>query len=247
MDDFEDKMRLIQCFWCLDYEHTKNKCPYINKPPTCNNCADTGHIQKECVKTTSRCHHCQQFGHPAMARVCPVYRTHYKATMKEIEDAIIAKYLQTSSRSMPNMTSTQHDDLERVHDLVTAVSASISVAYTAGEFVSSLYSILKASSPTGSGPPPALTYGADLDMSDDSIIVPPEDHTFKPAIKTHDKVVRRPAQTHEASRHVPDIQPPQEFSTPRSSPGTPRRPGSSPVISYSPSIMTCGLWEPRNL
>ena len=198
MDLAQDKLKLIQCFHCLQYGHTSNKCDQKDEPPICAQCAVPGHTYKDCDIAQSKCHHCQVQGHPATARVCPAYRKVYRETMKLLEDHIISKYLATTSVSTPPVSTppmSTPPPKQDVDDLISAVNASMSVAYTATDFITSLFGILRASSPTRPDNIPPMTYDLDLSFEDDNMAAA--------AQAPVNQVVRQPLPTQESSQPEP--------------------------------------------
>ena len=74
-----EKLRLIICYHCHALaDHVKPDCPYLKAPQFCSRCGGRGHPAWSC-KENPHCLHCEG-GHPANARVCPVYRDTFKET-----------------------------------------------------------------------------------------------------------------------------------------------------------------------
>ena len=152
-------LKLIQCYHCLEFSHPKNLCPRSSEQQICGRCSDRGHAASTC-EATSKCYLCGEQGHPATARCCKVYKETFR--LKIIE-------LLKNPPSMPELEKPINEtklisqiDISQMDNLTTAVSAAIQSTNNPTQFTNTLFTILKASSSSGSGPPP-MTYSHELD------------------------------------------------------------------------------------
>ena len=82
----EDYFKLIQCYHCMTLaDHLKNDCPEKDEPAICGRCGATDHQARVCSRRPY-CVLCGQYGHPATARVCPIYRTKYSEKLNALKN-----------------------------------------------------------------------------------------------------------------------------------------------------------------
>ena len=161
------KLKLIQCYHCWELGgHVKTTCAHRESPVICVKCAQPSHTLKDCISETSKCYLCAG-PHPANARCCPVYKATFITVFEEAMQEEANNHLQSppksnlpyapstvTSESSPNKDPVQQAYVTTLH---TAVNTSLITSDNPQEFVTSLFAILKASSPLTSPanqPPP---------------------------------------------------------------------------------------------
>ena len=163
-DRHMEQLKLVICYHCHAIaDHLKPYCPYIKEAQFCARCGQRGHTAKECQRNP-QCLHCQGV-HPAHARICPIYQSKFKEI---VEKAI------KQSASSPEQTSMSTPQLspQSMPDswvfLSAAVTASLDATSSPEDFIKTLFSILKSSSPLRKVITDPITYGTDLELSNSS-------------------------------------------------------------------------------
>jgi hypothetical protein len=127
-----------QCWNCQGLGHLAFDCP--KNEPTCMQCGDS-HRVKECSnidkenKTASKifCSNCNQEGHTASARACPILKTHVKALIIEQKTKAIDQiksnstiqkktYATTTKKSVIQNTAPNQVESEETAELKQIVS-----------------------------------------------------------------------------------------------------------------------------
>ena len=161
----QETFKLIQCYHCLQLaDHLKTTCPHKESPQTCGRCGAAGHPARECV-ASPRCHLCGEDGHPATARICQVYKTIFAQQLA----ALLSQPPSTaSSNNTLPMSSPASSTMSTVEKSWEAVQLAASTAESPLDFLDTFYTIVKATNPGASSAAPPMSYGYDLDVSQDS-------------------------------------------------------------------------------
>ena len=164
--DTNNTFKLIQCYHCLVLaDHVKNNCPHKDEPQVCGRCGESGHSSRDC-SAAPQCHLCGKAGHPATARICPIYKNTFKLKMEELLAPSFPQTAGTTSTPYPSspINSMSSDSEKILESLQRAAMASV----TTQDFCDTMFTLLKVTIPQGSSVVPSMAYGCDLELSDDS-------------------------------------------------------------------------------
>ena len=158
-------LKLTVCYHCHAIaDHLRPDCPHCYEPPFCEKCGYQGHLTKECYGAPY-CYHCGE-AHPANARICPTYQSKFKAIITEAINSQNNIQLQ-SAKSTPNSLSQNIPDSWLA--LTAAVAASLNSTQNPADFLSTLFDILKTSTPNNSNNHPTFSHANDLSLSQESL------------------------------------------------------------------------------
>ena len=129
-------LRLVQCYHCLAYSHTRDRCPSHSQPQICGHCAATGHGYNECTTTTTHCHFCDMEGHPASARVCPAYKERFLQAIKDVQLDYACYILPifSTTTSNPPVTKGTNENHPNWDTLQTTLTTSLFTSNSPEEF-----------------------------------------------------------------------------------------------------------------
>ena len=154
-----DNIKLIQCYHCWQYSHTKSNCPRKKEPKLCPRCGEIGHNSYQC-ENDIRCIHCEGT-HPATARICVAYKQKFAEVMRDLTAELLEfqkPVPKIASVSPPSPGSCKSNACQ-------AIISAFNASYLPDGFLTSLYGILQTTTPKKTEAPPILAYDCELDQS----------------------------------------------------------------------------------
>ena len=137
-----EHLKLVICYHCQALaEHLKPACPLLNEAQFCANCGQRNHSARDCTNRA----YCLRCGgdHPAYARICPIYRKKFTETFAMAKDQSTHGVSQPNNDVPPASPLNVPDSWVALSD---AVTAALSSTDTPRDFLTSVFSTLKANS-----------------------------------------------------------------------------------------------------
>ena len=167
-----ESIKLIQCYHCFQFLHTRPNCPNISELATCSRCGGSHtHSYTEC-DAPHKCSNCDG-PHPSTARTCPVYQT----KLLEHEETLLVELVKKHPELVKNILnkfqipiSPQSD----LNDIGSILRAARLASHSPEDFTSQLYN---ATEYLVTNTSPLNSYNDNLNFAFDCIAEEPDDYS----------------------------------------------------------------------